>query len=282
MNAKSDFDKNLFKLLNNAVYGKTMENIDKRKQIKIVNSWESEGKRLGAGALIAKPNFHSLKVFDDTMISIQLNRDQVKYNKPMYVGFTVLELSKRHMFKFHYDYMKPKYMDKITLNYMDTDSFIYTIETDDFYADIKNDIHEKFDTSGYPKNNIFRFPLLNEKALGMMKDEVNGNIVLEFVGLMSKLYSLKVMMNDKEDLEIKKAKGVKRSCLSKLNISDYRKCLLENKVYTDNMYIFRSRLHNIYTEQLNKIILRNSDDKRHICENGIDTYAWKHYKIRNQ
>uniref|UniRef100_A0A1B0GEJ9 Uncharacterized protein n=1 Tax=Glossina morsitans morsitans TaxID=37546 RepID=A0A1B0GEJ9_GLOMM len=113
-------------------------------------------------------NFISLKLLDD-MIAIQMNKVRVEYNKPIYIGFTVLELSKWKMYNFHYDYMKPKYKVNINLSYMDTDSFIYDIETNDLYDDIRDDINCHFDTSAYPKQNIFNIPLLNKKVLGMMK-----------------------------------------------------------------------------------------------------------------
>ncbi|KAI8115998.1 hypothetical protein CVS40_11867 [Lucilia cuprina] len=140
--------KNFFKLLNNAVYGKTMENVDKRKNIKIVCKWENEGKRLGARALIAKPEFNSVSIFEENMLAIELNKTYSFYNKLIYLGFTIPELSKWKMYDFHYDYIVPKYNSK-ALNYMDIDSFIYTTETDDFYKDIINDIDSSFDTSEY-------------------------------------------------------------------------------------------------------------------------------------
>lgn len=274
-NAKNEFEKNFFKLLNNAVYGKTMENVEKRKNVKIVNAWESEHNRLGARALIAKPNFHSSTHFTDNMIAIQMSMVSVTFNKPIYLGFSVLELSKYKMYDFHYQYMQTKFNENLKLNYMDTDSLIYTIRTNDFYKDIYNDLHLNFDTSDYSINNVFNFPLQNKKVLGMMKDENNGHVMLEFIGLRSKVYSISV--NDKE--EIKKAKGVKKSALKKLTINDYRNCLIDKTIYHDKMYIFKSILHEIYTQQISKVVLSYDDDKRYIREDGINTYAWGHYKI---
>ncbi|XP_055384219.1 uncharacterized protein LOC129613909 [Condylostylus longicornis] len=149
-NAKNDFEKFFFKLLNNAVYGKTMENIDKRRDVKIVTSWESNRKHLGARDLIAKPNFHSITHFTNEMAAIEMKRVNVYYNKPIYVGFTVLEISK-------------------------------------WKIDIKDDIDTQFDTSGFPENNTYNIPLKNKKVLGMMKDECDGNIIKEFVGLRAKI-----------------------------------------------------------------------------------------------
>ena len=201
--AKNSFEQNLFKLMNNAVFGKTMENVDKRKDIKIVCEWENRGKKLGARALISRPNFHSCLKIHDEMIAIQMSRVRTEYNKPIYIGFSVLELSKWIMYDFHYDYMKPKYQENLSLNYMDTDSFIYNIKTNDLYNDIRNDIKSHFDTSAYSKENAFNFPLLNKKVLGMMKDECNGKIIKEFIGLRAKMYSVKI---DRDEKEIKKIK----------------------------------------------------------------------------
>lgn len=277
--AKNSFEQNFFKLLNNAVYGKTMENVDKRKDIKIVCQWESRGKRLGARALIAKPNFHSSLQIHDNMHVIQMNRIKSEYNKPIYIGFSVLEISKWKMYNFHYDYIKPKYRENIKLNYMDTDSFIYDIKTDDLYSDIKSDINTHFDTSAYPIDNVYNIPLLNKKVLGMMKDECNGKVIKEFIGLRAKMYSVK---KDGEEKEIKKIKGVKQCVTSKLSIDDFRKCLLDKKLYYDSMYVFRSKVHHIYTQHIRKLTLSYLDDKRYIRDNGINTYAWGHYAINSQ
>lgn len=279
--AKNEFERNFFKLLNNAVYGKTMESVDNRKDIKIVTEWENNGRngrRLGARALIAKFNFHSSLKFSENMIAIEMKKARVVYNKPIYIGFCVLEISKWQMYRFHYDYIKPKYTTNVSLNYMDTDSFIYDIKTNDFYEDIHADISLYFDTSKYSNPNIFNLPLLNKQVLGMMKDEVNGKIIKEFVGLRAKMYSIKI---DQEDKEIKKVKGVKFSCVKKLSVDDFRLCLLNKKKYEDKMYVFRSKCHEIYTQHMKKLVLSNLDDKRFVKENGIETYAWGHYKINN-
>lgn len=273
-NAKSTFEKNFFKLLNNAVYGKTMENVDKRRNVKIVNFWENKGKRLGARALIAKPEFNSYSIFTENMIAVELNKNRCYYNKPIFLGFCILELSKWKMYDFHYDYMLPKYNSNVELNYMDTDSFIYTIYTDDFFKDIAVDIDDRFDTSEYDANNMFNIHRKNKKVLGMMKDENSGIIMREFVGLRSKMYSYITENN----IETKKAKGIKSNVTNKLSLSDYKNCLYNKKIYYGDMYIFRSKLHSLYTSLVNKISLSYLDDKRFICDNGVNTLAWGHYK----
>lgn len=157
--SKNTFEQNFFKLMNNAVYGKTMENVEKRQDFKIISSCESKGRRLGARALIAKPNFHSSFKISENMTIITMERVRIVYNKPVHMGFLVLELSKYKMYDFHYSYMKPKFNKNLSFNYMDTDSFIYTIWTEDFYNDIKNNIQQHFDTS----YNMFNFPLCNKR-----------------------------------------------------------------------------------------------------------------------
>lgn len=129
-----------------------------------------------------------------------------EYNKPIYIGFTVLELPKYKMYEFNYDFMKPKFQQNITFCYMDMDSFIYDIKTD-FYNDIRNDLIAQFDTSDYLKENEFNFPLINKKVLGMIKDECNGKIMKEFIGLRAKIYSY---ITDNMEKEVKKIKGVKQ------------------------------------------------------------------------
>lgn len=171
--------------------------------------------------------------------------------------------------------MQPKFKSNLSLNYMDTDSFIYTIKTDDFYADIKTDLDQEFDTSDYPKNNVYGFPLVNKKVIGMMKDENCGKIMKEFIGLGSKMYSLDIQ-NEKD---VKKSKGVKKYVLDKYSIASYRNCLFNQSVIYDNMLTFKSKIHEIYTTQLNKVILSHKDDKRKIKSDNINTYAWYHFEI---
>lgn len=131
-----------------------MEDVSKRKDVRIITEWENYNRRLGARAFIAKQNFHSFPQFTPNMVAIQLNRIKTFYNKPIYLGFCILEISKWLMYNFHYEYMKPKYKKNLLLNYMDTDSFIYTIHTDDFYLDIlENDVYTNFDTSEYSPDN---------------------------------------------------------------------------------------------------------------------------------
>ena len=125
--AKNNFEKDFFKLMNNSVFGKTMENIRNRVDVKLVNTKEKLRK------LVAKPNFRSLKIFSENLVSVHMKKTSLTMNKPIYLGMCILELSKTIMYDFHYQYIKPKYGEKAKLLFTDTDSFMYEIETEDFY-----------------------------------------------------------------------------------------------------------------------------------------------------
>ena len=186
-NAKNDFEKDFFKLMNNSVFGKTMENIRNRVDIRLVND------RRKAEKLAAKPNFKHLTIFDEDLVSIHMKRTKLKSNKPVYCGMAILDLSKTLMYDFHYHYIKPKYDENAKLLFTDTDSLCYEIRSDDFFKDISQDADQKFDTSNYPKDYKSGIPIgKNKKVIGMMKDEAGGKIIEEFVGLRAKLYSYKM------------------------------------------------------------------------------------------
>ena len=218
-NAKNDFEKDFFKLMNNAVFGKTMENIRKRVDVKLVNHQSKAQK------FTAKPNFDHLTIFDENRIAIHMKRTKLMFNKPIYCGMVILDLSKTLMYDFHYNYIKKKYGNKAKLLSTDTDSLMYEIETEDFYKDIANDVETKFDTSEFPADHPSGIERKNKKVIGMMKDEEGGKIIEEFVGLRAKLYSYKMHVGE----EKKKCKGMKKSVVKK-NIShqDYKDCLFED------------------------------------------------------
>ena len=184
--AKNDFEKDFYKLMNNAVFGKKMENILKHRDIKLVNN---EVDYLQA---VMCPNFKSGTLFGPDLIGCKMGKVKVVMNKPVYLEQAILDLSKIVMYEFHYDYMKSKYSDdKLKLCYMDTDSLIYEIETSDFYEDIAGDVKNRLHTSGYKDNR----PLpvgKNKKVIGLMKDELGGDIMTEFITLRPKMYSYRV------------------------------------------------------------------------------------------
>ncbi|KYM98518.1 hypothetical protein ALC62_10767, partial [Cyphomyrmex costatus] len=270
--ARNDFEKNLYKLMNNAVFGKTMENVRDRVDVKLVTAWEG---RYGAEALIAKPNFHSRSAFEENLIAVELRKLEVKFDKPIYVGMCILDISKTCLYEFHHEYMTPLFRDRCKIVYTDTDSLIYRIECDDVYETMKRDI-DRFDTSDYPANNAYGMPLANKKVLGLMKDENNGAIMTEFVGLRAKMYALRV--DGKRDT--KKAKGVKSSVVAwTISFEDYTRCLKEDIEMTRRQACIRSKLHRVYTVSEKKTALSLYDDKRYVVPDSVNTLPWGHYRI---
>ena len=194
--------------MNNAVFGKTMENVRKHRNIKLVTTAKKRGK------LVSEPNYHTMNYISEDLSIIGMKRTKVKMNKPIYLGLSILEISKILMYEFWYDYMKPKYGNNVNLSYMDTDSFIMSIKTEDFYKDIANDVEKRFDTSNYEVDR----PLptgKNKKVIGLMKDELGGRVITEFVALRAKTYSY-LTDGYKED---KKAKGTKKCVIKRFKIT---------------------------------------------------------------
>ena len=270
--AKNNFEKDFFKLMNNAVFGKTMENIRNRVNIKLVDTGEQFKK------LAAKPNYESRKIFNENLVSVHMKKTSLTMNKPVYLGMSILDLSKTLMFDFHYKYIKPKYGKEAKLLFTDTDSFLYEIQTKDFYKDISGDVKNRFDTSDYPEGHPSGIPTgVNKKVLGMFKDEAAGKIIKEFVGLRAKLYSYKM----DEGKENKKCKGIKKAVVEKsISHEDYKTCLETGKEQLRRQNIIRSYEHTLYTEEVNKIALSAADDKRYLLKNSYDTLAWGHHKIK--
>ena len=228
--------------------------------------------------LVSEPNYHAIKCFSENLLAIEMKKTKVKMNKPIYLGLSILEISKILMYEFWYDYVKPKYGDNVKLCYIDTDSFIMHIKTEDFYEDIANDVEKGFDTSNYEVDR----PLptgKNKKVIGLMKDELGEKIIKEFVALRPKTYSY--LRDDcKED---KQAKGTKK-CVIKIELqsNNYKNCILNDKVVLKSQQRFKSEKHDVYTENVNKIALSSNDDKRLITFDKITTYPYgfkgKHVK----
>ena len=218
--AKNDFEKDPFKLMNNSVFGKTMENIRKHGDIKLVTTNKRRSK------LVSEPNYRTINLIPENLSIIEMNKTKVKMNKPIYLGLSISEISKILMYEFWYDYMKLQYGENVKLCYLDTDSFIMNIKTEDFYKDIANDVEKRSDTSNYEVDR----PLStrkNKKVIGLMKDELGGKIIMEFITLRPKTYSY-LTDDGKED---KKAKGTKKCVIKRMiKFDDYKKCLLDGAV----------------------------------------------------
>ncbi|KAF4531833.1 hypothetical protein B566_EDAN000859 [Ephemera danica] len=265
--ATNNFEKDFFKLMNNAVYGKTMENVRKRMDMELV----TDPKRLSK--CIASIYFKDRTIYSENFCAVHFHKKRVVLNKPTYVGMAILDISKTLMYNFHHETMLPLYGNRLSLLYMDTDSFIYEIRTQDFYQDMEV-FSLRLDTSDYPKDH----PLHNEankKVLGMFKDEVNGAVVTKFVGLRAKMYCIEY--NGKTT---KKAKGVKSSALKKqITFEDYYNCLFFSDAKYTTFRLIRSYKHQLKTIEQHKLSISGHDDKRYIREDKINTFAHGHYRI---
>ena len=267
-NAKNSFEKDFFKLMNNSVFGKTMENIRKRVNIKLVTD---EKKLL---KWTSKPTYISSKIFNENLVAVHRIKEIITLNKPAYVGMCILDLSKTLMYDFHYNYIKQHYGSKAKLLFTDTDSLTYEIEAEDVYSDFWKD-KDLFDNSDYPESSPY-FYKKNKKVIGKFKDEAAGIIISEFVGLRSKMYSY--IKEDKE--EEKKLKGIKKNVVEQnIKQQDYLNTLFNMKQMHHKMKTIRSQNHLIRSYEINKVSLSCYDDKRYILEDGIHSYAYGHYLI---
>ena len=258
-NALNDFEKNFFKLMNNAFFGKTMEAIRNRVDIILCDNWTQ------AKYHIKKPTFDYLKIFNKNLVALHMRKYKIVFNKPIYIGFCVLELSKHLMYDFYYNKLQNIFKD-INLIYTDTDSFLLHIKDSNIYKIMKEN-DDLFDFSDYPKEHILNSNK-NKKVLGKFKDECNGNIMIERIHLRSKMYSHRVYLQEKED---KKAKGIK-SCVvkKKLSFDDYKNCIFKNKNTKHTFKIFKSNNHDIYTTEIEKKGLSAFDSKRYYI-NAIES-----------
>jgi hypothetical protein len=219
-----------------------------------------------------------------------MNRLQVKYNKPIYAGFCVLEMSKWRMFKFVYEYLKPKWGsplgfeqsekgDKVEVLQTDTDGLMLHIKTEDFYEDIKNDIDKWFDTSNFSDGDRFEIEAKNKMKLGCFKIETGENIVTIFIGLRAKMYCYTIEHELKTELK-KREKGVPGHVTNKHQFMIWKK-VLDNETQTYATYnMIKSEKLNVYTIEQTKVALSNFDDKRYILNDGYTTLAHGHYGIR--
>ena len=246
-----------------------MENVRKRVNVNTLRS-DEEKKIL---KLVAKPTFAQQVIFNPYLVGIQNRKERVLLNKPIYVGMSILDLSKMLMFDFYYNHLKKTYSDKIQLLYTDTDSVIIHVQTEDIYADMSLNA-DLYDASNYSPSHPLYSPA-NKKIIGKFKDETAFVPIVEFVGLRSKMYSIKT-----SEYECKKAKGVKKSALCKtITHDDYRSCLLDKKVYSHDMPGLRSYNHVIKGETVHKVALAPLDTKRYILDDGISTVAFGHVDI---
>ena len=209
-------------MINNSAFGKTIENVRKHRDIKLVTIEEKRMK------LVSEPNYHTTKRFSKNLLAIEMKKTKVKMNKPVYIGMAILDISKTLMYEFWYEYIKQKYKDNAKLCYMDPDNFIISIKTEDFYKDIANDVERWYDTSKYDENDKIPLPIgKNKKAIAFFNDELDGKIMIKFIALRAKAYAYL-----KEDgSEHKRAKGTK-ACIIEHNLlfENYRESLFNSKL----------------------------------------------------
>ena len=217
---KNDFEKDFFKLMNDVVFEKTFENV-RNGDIKLATTDKRRNE------LASEPNYHAPKHFTENLIAIEMKKAKVKINNPVYLGMSILAISKTSTYEFWYNYIKPKYKDKTKLRYMGTGSFIIHIKTEDFYEDIAGDVEKWFDTSSYEEDDKRPLPIgKNKKVIGLFKDELGGKIIKEIVGLRAKTYAY--LMDD--DSEKKIAKGTKKCVIKRdLMCKNYKDCLFNDK-----------------------------------------------------
>ena len=268
--ARSDFGTDFYKLMNNSVFGKTMENLRNRIDVKIVREWEQTKIR----KLVSDPAYNRFTVFSNDMAGIHMHKRRLVLNKPVYMGMTILENSKILMYDFHYNHLKARYGPRCELVYTDTDSLLLDIQTEDVYQDMKDHLW-LYDTSNYSKDHPL-YDARNKKVLGKMKDECGGGPIEEVVALRPKMYSIK-----KAGSNITKAKGVKKNVIEReITHEQYKEALFGKKQYMHKMKILPSEGHEMYGMCMNKISISPFDTKRWIAGDGVHTLAYGHRAIR--
>ena len=268
--SKTDFEKDLFKLMNNAVYGKTMEDVRKHTEFDLVSTPERFQK------CVNSPTYKARHIINENLVGVEKEKAVVELNKPIYMGLSILDYSKVHMYSFYYDVLKPKYQDDIKLVYTDTDSFVIQVMTADLFRDFK-DLSDYMDFSDYPKSHP-NYDASNKKVLGKFKDELSSKIMTHFIGLKPKSYAFKVQGDKKE---YKKSKGVvKGKVNTELNYDMYERTLNGEIKPTVKFNTIRSKNHHIFSINQTKFALSNFENKRHWLDTNL-SLPYGHYSIRD-
>jgi hypothetical protein len=267
--ASNAFEKDFFKLMNNAVFGKTMENVRKHMNLKLVNE------RAKFRRMVSKPCFKSFNIISEDLVAVSMAKKEVKLIKPTYVGMTILDLSKMFMYEFHYNKMMVKYggSERAKLLLTDTDSLVYLVQTPDVYRDMMDDL-ASYDTSDYPRDHP-AYSSVNAKRLGCMKDEYNSKPIAQFVGLRPKMYSIL----GADGAEKKRAKGVPTRTTARMRHQTYVDVLTGEKTTTVEAIRIASSSLQVYTTATNKKALSPYDDKRYVLADRVTTLAFGHCSI---
>ena len=267
--ARTDFESDLAKLQANATFGKTLEQVRNRVNVRLI---ADENKLLKA---VSKVSFRRSKIVNDSLVMVRSARTKIKLNKPIAVGFTILEISKFIMYDFYYGYLKAKYQERVCLLFTDTDSLCCEIQTQDLYRDMAQNA-ELFDTSNFEVDNPL-YSTSNRRVLGKFKSETGSTPPIEFVGLRAKLYSLYCPPKSQ-----KKAKGIQKHYVKKhVQHSQYVDVLRNvQRTTTSRFRMFRSSNHVVSTIEMSKMCLCAFDDKRYILPDGVHTLAYGHYSLK--
>jgi hypothetical protein len=258
--SKNDFEKDYYKLMNNSVFGKTMQNVRKQMQIYLTTDHKKAIKRFG------QLNFkHS--TLCNGLYMIENYKTEIIYDKPVYVGCAILDLSKLKMLEFRYNVIDKQFGDRAKLIYSDTDSFVYEIEHEDIYDWQKQNEHEWFDLSDSKRLDLKSDK--NKKKLGFMKDELHSQILTEFIALSPKCYGYKyIEIASGEIKEKTKAKGVSTTVVEKtLPFSLYKKTLETDITVSRDITAIRSFNHQLFTITTPKDCLKNYYDKMKLINN---------------
>jgi hypothetical protein len=266
----NSFDSNFYKLLSNSLFGKTIERPEKRSRVILTTSKEKHEQLVGSLC------YKQSKIINSDLVGVTLGHEITKVVKPCYLGISILELAKYHMYQFYYNVLKKYFNEQISLLYTDTDSLICHITCSKLYEDHIPKIKDYFDFSNYPKHHPL-YSVKNKKIPGFFKDEVGGRHITEFIGLRSKMYSF--MLDGKEN---KVAKGVKKSVIEKqLSFNDYKSCLFKSEQKEHAFKNIVSKNHHVFTLSQSKTTLSSFDDKRFLLSR-FASLPYGHYLIDDE
>jgi hypothetical protein len=268
-NAVNAFEASQIKLISVSCYGKMLESVRSRLDIKLVNNKNKLQK------LLRKPNLKRFEIYDDNLASLHMQRTEAFFNKPIACAFSVLEISKEILYHTYYEKLMPVYGEqRLTLYYLDTDSLLVSI-IDAYVLDEMHKFKEWFDTSNFDKDHPY-YSCENKGLYGCLKSETANHAILEYVGLRAKMYSLLC-----DTYEKRICKGIKKSVIERdIRHEQYKQSLFEERLSKHSMTLIRSIKHKLYTIELNKTSLCSYDDKRYIERNPeAKTYAFGHYKL---
>ena len=250
-----------------------MENVRKYRDVRLI-SQDRQHRHY-----TSKPQFKRFQIHSEELVMVELEQTNVTLNKPIYCGFTVLDLSKLHMYKFHYDVMKPQFPD-LKLCFTDTDSLLYSIPSDDIYRDLEP-IKDEFDFSNYPRTHPL-FSLTNKAVPGKFKDETASVPIKEFIGMRAKQYSIRLDQALGGSWEKRATAGIKKSVAAKhLRHSVFREVFLQQSRMDVTQQVFVNVNHQITTRNKTRVGVSAFDDKRFILNDLKTTLPYGHYTLRS-